>query len=204
MKLRNIGFALTLSLFSASVFAYGTGYSSFPLSVERKLLSTELTGVTSTGGGMGVQARYTQKASDQLTFDAGLGMGSGERSGRIFTNADFEIFPDYMRQPRVAVRAGFEFAKEFGATRNILSVAPMVSKGFAFWGQEAFPFVSLPIGMNLNSDTKTYESTISLNSGINGHVPVEGYQNLIASAEVQLGLKDSFTAVLVGLSYPLD
>ena len=204
MKLHNIVFAFILSGFSASAFAYGTGYSSFPLSVEKKMLSTEITGVTSTGGGMGVQARYTQKASDQLSFDAGLGMGSGERSGRIFGNADFEIFPDYMRQPRVAVRAGYEFAKEFGATRNILSVAPMVSKGFAFWGQEAFPFVSLPIGMNLNSDTKTYESMISLNTGINGHLPIEGYQNLIGSAEVQLGLKDSFTAILVGLSYPLQ
>ncbi len=204
MKLHNIAFALILSGFSATAFAYGTGYSSFPLSVEKKMLSTEITGVTSTGGGMGVQARYTQKASEQLSFDAGLGMGSGERSGRVFGNADFEIFPDYMRQPRVAVRAGYEFAKEFGASRNILSVAPMVSKGFAFWGQEAFPFVSLPIGMNLNSDTKTYESTISLNTGINGHLPIEGYQNLIGSAEIQLGLKDSFTAVLVGLSYPLQ
>lgn len=204
MKLRNIALALSLSALTSTAWAYGTGYSSFPLSVEKRMLSTEITGVTSTGGGMGVQARYTQKASEQVTFDAGLGMGSGERSGRLFTNADFEIFPDYMRQPRVAIRAGFEYAKEFDTSRNIFSIAPMVSKGFAFWGSEAFPFVSIPVGMNLNSDNKTYESTISLNTGINGHLPVEGYQNLIGSAEIQLGLKDSFTAVLFGLSYPLN
>ena len=204
MKLRNIALILSLSALSSTAWAYGTGYSSFPLSIEKRMLSTEVTGVTSSGGGMGVQARYTQKANEQLTVDAGLGMGSGERSGRLFTNADFEIFPDYMRQPRVALRAGFEYAKEFGAAKNILSIAPMVSKGLAISGREAFPFVSLPVAMNLNTDTKTYESTISLNTGINGHLPFEGYQNLIGSAEIQVGLKDSFTGVLVGLSYPLN
>lgn len=204
MKLRNLAFALTSFTLASSAWAYGTGYSSFPLSVEKRILSTEITGITSSGGGMGVQARYTQKANEQLSFDAGLGMSSGERNGRLFANADFEIFPDYMRQPRIAVRAGFEHAKEFENSRNIFSVGPMVSKGFSFWGNEAFPFVSLPIGMNLNSDSKTYESTISLNTGINGHLPIEGYQNLIGSAEMQVGLKDSFTAVFFGVSYPLN
>ena len=204
MKIRNIGIALATFSLASSVWAYGTGYSSFPLSIEKKLLSTEITGITSTGGGLGVQARYTQKASDQVSFDAGLGMAGGDRNGRLFANADFEIFPDYMRQPRVALRAGFEHAKEFENNRNIFSIAPMVSKGFSFWGNEAFPFVSLPIGMNLNSDTKTYESMISLNAGINGHLPIEGYQNLIGSAEMQVGLKDSFTALFFGVSYPIN
>lgn len=204
MKLRNIALTLTTFAITSTAWAYGTGYSSFPLSVEKKLLSTEMTGVTSTGGGVGVQARYTQKLNEQLSFDAGLGMAAGERNGRLFTNADFEIFPDYMRQPRVALRAGFEHAQEFDSSRNIFSIGPTVSKGFAFWGNEAFPFISLPIGVNLNSDSKTYESTISVNTGINGHLPIEGYQNLIGSAEMQVGLKDSFTAFFVGVSYPLN
>ncbi|MBH48317.1 MAG: hypothetical protein CME71_09135, partial [Halobacteriovorax sp.] len=67
MKLRNIALILSLSALSSTAWAYGTGYSSFPLSIEKRMLSTEVTGVTSTGGGMGVQARYTQKANEQLT-----------------------------------------------------------------------------------------------------------------------------------------
>lgn len=204
MNLIKIVLAFTSLTLSASAWAYGTGYSSFPLSVEKKLLSTEITGITSNGGGLGVQARYTQKATEELSFDAGIGMAAGERNGRLFTNADFQIFPDYMRQPRVALRAGFEHAQEFDSTRNIFSIAPTVSKGFAFWGNEAFPFISLPIGVNLNSDSKTYDTAISVNTGINGHLPIEGYQNLIGSAEMQVGLKDSFTAVFFGVSYPLN
>jgi hypothetical protein len=206
MKLRNmIAFTMTsFAAFSGSAWAYGTGYSSFPLSLEKRLLSTEITGITSTGGGLGVQARYTQKANEQLSFDAGIGMGAGERTGRLFGNADFEIFPDYMKQPRVAIRAGYEYAKEFDDGRNIFTVAPTVSKGFSFWGNEAFPFVSLPVGMNLNGDTKTYESTVAMNAGITGHLPIDGYQNLIGLAEMQVGLKDSFTALFFGVSYPLN
>ncbi len=204
MNLSKIFVSLSVVVMSGSAWAYGTGYSSFPLSLEKRLIATEITGITSNGGGLGVQARYTQKANEQLSFDAGLGMGAGERSGRIFANADYEIFPDYMRQPRFAVRAGYEYAKEFDSSRNIFSVAPTVSKGFSFWGNEAFPFVSLPIGMNLNTSSKTYESSLAFNTGITGHLPMDGYQDWIGSAEMQIDLKDSFTAVFFGISYPIN
>ena len=36
---------------------------------DKKLISTEFTGVTSTGGGVGVQARYTQKLNKLTTLD---------------------------------------------------------------------------------------------------------------------------------------
>ena len=35
--------------------------------------------------------------------------------------------PDYEKQPRIAVRGSFEFAKEFGVARNTLALAPNTS-----------------------------------------------------------------------------
>ena len=43
--------SLSLLLTSSLVWSYGTGYSSHPLWTDQHILSGEVTGVTSTGGG---------------------------------------------------------------------------------------------------------------------------------------------------------
>lgn len=184
--------------------AYGTGYVTYPLMPMKRIISTEFTGIASNGGGIGVQGRFTQKLNEKMILDAGIGMAGGERDSRFFVGADYELFPDYMKQPRVSVKVNYENAKEFDVRRNIFTIAPTVSKGFSFWGNEAYPFFSLPIGMNLNGDTKTYESQVNANLGITGNLPIEGYRNLMGSFETTIDVKDSFTAFFVGISYPLN
>ncbi|WP_372655907.1 hypothetical protein [Halobacteriovorax sp.] len=192
------------TLLTTNAWALGTGVSSYPMMTGKKLISSEVLGVTSSGGGIGAQVRYSQKLAKKLVFDAGLGISGGEMTNRFFTGVDYEIYPDYYKQPKVSVKTTLEMAKEFEVSRTKLSLAPTVSKGFSFWGKEAYPYFSMPIGLSLDGDTKTYESTISANLGINGNIPVEEYKHLQGSAEIQVGLKDSFTSILVGLSYPLQ
>ncbi|MDD0854271.1 hypothetical protein HBN50_14250 [Halobacteriovorax sp. GB3] len=189
---------------SASSLAVGMGYSTFPLMSNTKMLSTEATGITSSGGGVGAQVRYTYKMNQMLTFDGGLALNGGERDGSIFASADYEIFPDFMNQPRVSLKAQFENSKEFETRKNSFTFAPQVSKGFSFWGKEAYPYASLPLGLKLDTKEKSYESTLSANVGINGHLPIEGYQHLLGNAEVQVDLKDSFTAFVFGVSFPIN
>lgn len=193
-----------LTFFSSQVYAYGTGYSTFPMMTDKKLVSAEMTGITSTGGGVGAQVRYSQKLNSALLIDAGLGIAGGERTNRIFAGADYELFPDYMNQPRISVKTSFSNASEFGVRRNILSVAPTVSKGFSFWGEEAFPFISLPVGLSLDSDSKTYESIISVGLGVTGHLPIEGYRHLTGVFEGIIGLKDSYSGLFAGISFPIE
>ncbi len=195
---------LAVSLYSASIFAYGIGYTTHPMPEGQKSISTEMTGITSGDGGMGLQVRYTQKLNKMLSVDAGLGISGGDREQRFFVGADYEIFPDYLRQPRFSLKTNIERADEFGNTFTVISAAPTLSKGFNFWGKEAFPYVALPVGLSLNGDNSTYESVASLNTGINGQLPIEGYTHLNANVELQVGLKDSFTAVLVGLAFPMN
>lgn len=204
MKKTKIVSIATCLMAATQAFGVGMGYSSFPLMSDKRLISTEATGVVSEGGGVGAQVRYTYKMNQMLTLDAGLGLSGGQRDGRIFVSSDYELFPDFMDQPRVSVKTSFENTKEFGVRKNIFSVAPMVSKGFNFWGKEAFPYLSLPVGLSLNSSEKSYSSTMSANVGINGNIPVEGYQHLMGMAEVQVDLKDSYTAFVFGVSFPMN
>ncbi len=197
---------MTIGGLTSKAHAYGTGISSFPLEVETKLISAELTGITSTGGGLGMQARFTQKINEKGTIDAGLGISGGERSARLFAGYDIEIFPDYENQPRTSLKAFIENSKEFNARRNILGLAPTFSKGFTFWGKEAFPYISIPYGISLNGSSSTYNTTLSANIGISGVIPADvgPEKQLTANAEAIVGLKDSFSGVFFGVAYPIE
>ncbi len=197
--------AMTVGL-SQKAYAYGTGISTFPLEVESKFVSAEFTGITSSGGGMGLQTRFTQKLSQAGTIDAGLGISGGERSARLFAGYDYELFPDYENQPRTSIKAFVENSKEFNSRRNILGLAPTVSKGFSFWGKEAFPYLSLPYGISLDGKNNSYKTTLSANVGISGIVPADvgPDKQLTANAEAIVSLKNSFSGVFFGVAYPIE
>jgi hypothetical protein len=193
-----------LLLFSSSVWGYGVGYSSFPLMQDRKLISAEATGIFANGSGLGMQVRYTHKVNKRTILDAGVGVSGGDRSGRLFVGADYEIFPDYNQQPRFSLKLNMENALEFEARHNIISLAPTLSKGFSFWGHEGFPFVSLPMGVNLKGENNTYKTVVSLAMGITGQVPIEGYTQLTANLEANINLRNNYSALFFGISYPLE
>ena len=199
--------SLSLTFGPSAVFGYGMGISTFPLEQDRKVISAEVTGIVSDGGGLGLQARYTQKLNQSSTVDAGLGISGGERSARLFAGYDYEIFPDYDIQPRTSLKAFIENSKEFGTRKNILGIAPSISKGFSFWGNEAFPYLSLPYGISLDGKRNQYETTLSANIGISGTITSEYLTTnrpVTANAEMIVGLKDSFTAVFFGFGYPIE
>ncbi|MBC7714581.1 MAG: hypothetical protein H7177_14640 [Rhizobacter sp.] len=202
-----LGLVMSLGLGSTAAFGYGMGISTFPLQEDKKVLSAEVTGIVHNGSGVGLQARYTQKLTSTSTVDAGLGIAAGERSARLFAGYDYELFPDYDVQPRTSLKAFIENSKEFGTRRNIVGVAPTVSKGFDFWGHEAFPYLSLPYGISLDGKRNSYETTLSANLGISGTIAPEYSMTskpVTANAEVIVGLKDSFSGVFVGFGYPLE
>lgn len=185
-------------------YGFGTGVSTYPIMLDKKFISGEFTGITSTGGGVGVQGRYTQRLNSKTIIDAGIGMSGGERTSRLFAGADFELYPDYQNQPRVSVKTTFENAEEFDVRRNTIGVAPTVSKGFSFWGHEAYPFVTLPYRVSLDADNNTYQTQANLSLGITGALPFEGYKHLTGTLEAAVKLKDSYSGIFMGISYPIN
>ena len=204
MKLFGLLSALGLVLMSTNAWSYGTGISSYPIMLQQRFISAEFTGITSTGGGVGVQGRYTQKFNTNMIFDGGIGMGGGDRSSRIFAGVDFELYPDYQKQPRISVKGTINNAKEGDSRKTSLGVAPTFSKGFSFWGHEAYPFVAIPFNVSLDSNNSTYNTNANLNIGIAGAVPVDGFKHLTATFEGTINIKDSYTGLFLGVAYPFN
>jgi hypothetical protein len=199
-----LAFGFSMALFSSNVFAYGVGISTFPMMTDKKFLTTEFTGIMNEGGGVGLQARYSQKMNHALMLEAGAGLGGGERSNRFFVGADYELFPDYMNQPRISMKTSLSNAREFDVRRNVLSVAPTISKGFSFWGEEAYPFLSIPMGLSLESGSKTYETVAAMSMGITGHLPIDGYREWTGNLEGTVNLRNSYSGIFFGISYPIN
>ena len=193
-----------LLIFSLKTWGYGTGPITYPMLTNKKLISTELAGILNNGKGLGIQGRYTNKINRKSIVDMGIGFGGGDRTSRIFANIDYELYPDYRGQPRISTKIGLENAQEFNRRKNILHFTPIISKGFNFWGKEAFPFMAFPAGINLDKEAKTYETMLAFSLGINGKIPIEEYSHLTASLEAQLNIKDSFSAIILALSFPVD
>jgi hypothetical protein len=196
--------AIFLILFSTQSWSSGVGLSSYPLMIDKKFVSLEMTGNLSSDGGFGIQGRYTQKLHSKMALDAGIGISGGKRSGRIFAGLDYEFFPDYMKQPRFSVKAMLQNVKEGINRKNVFGITPIFSKGFSFWGYEGFPYASIPLAISLDSAEKSYETVANISLGIAGKIPFSGYSHLTANLEGMLNVKDSYSGLFFGLAFPMN
>lgn len=200
--MKNLALALTL-LVSGLTHASSIGLSSHPYSNQEKVVTTEFNSFMSNGAGMGMMAKYYQNIDNKMNFDAGIGFASGSRANMITAGFDYELFPDYSTQPRLSLKSLLESTGFDGDRINSLGVAPTLSKGFSFWGKEAFPFVAIPVKLNLNDDEGTYETALSLTTGISGNLPIDGLERLVGNIEANFDLRNSYTALVLGVSVPL-
>jgi hypothetical protein len=202
--MKRLSIALSALFLSGAAMATTIGMSTHPFSVKKQVITTEFTSYNSNGAGAGINARYLNKLSEKVNFDAGFGISDGDRASRLFAGFDYELFPDYGRQPRTSLKGLLETADFDGDRINSVGVAPTVSKGFAFWGREAFPFLSLPTKIGLNADNNTYETQVAIAAGITGILPIGGYNNLLGNIETNFSLRNSYTSIVMGISLPLQ
>ena len=64
--------------------------------------------------------------------------------------------------------------------------------------------MALPLGIGLNTDDKKYHTRVNAALGINGHIPLEGYKKLVGQIEAQIDLRNTYSGIFLGMSYPLD
>ena len=204
MRFKQFVSIVTAFVFSTPMFAFSvTGYSNYPLNKRDKLIGIEATGVTSEGGGIGLQSRFTYKPSRKIVLDMGLGTSTGERDGRIFANTEYEIYPDYIRQPKFSLQVGLQNNNEYNVRKTKLLFSPILSKGFSIRNQEIFPFLAVPTGIALENDSKTYQSFMNINAGLTGKLPFRGYEHLLGTIEGSINLRNSYSGILIGISYPM-
>ena len=195
---------LGLTIFTMSASASTIGVSAHPFTMKKHIFTTEVGSYLTNGTGTGITAKYFQRVNDRVNFDAGFGITDGDRASRMFMGADVEMTPDYGRQPRFSVKGSLETEKIDGERINSFGAAPTISKGFSFWGNEAFPFVSLPVKISLNDSTSEYETVTALATGITGRLPVAGMRDLTGNVEANFSLRNGYTALVMGLSLPIQ
>ena len=203
MKMIKLGIILFSLFTSYKIYAYGSGASSYPLPLGKKLLTAEFLGITSSGGGMGLQVRFAKKLRSNFLLEGGMGISGGNRSSRIFLGGDWEIYPDHGYQPRFSLRGRVSNAKEFGVRQNRISIAPSLGKAVVLKGRSFYPYLSFPCSISFAGD-KTYNTTLGTNLGLVGNLPFRRYEHIVANIEASVGIRNSFAGFVAGLSWPME
>ncbi|MBL7663648.1 MAG: hypothetical protein JNM93_00830 [Bacteriovoracaceae bacterium] len=202
--MKNILIVLAM-LFSLRAFAQNIGVSTHPFSLKSSVINAELANNTSNGTGTGVNLRYYNRLADDVNMDVGYGVNSGDRENRFFLGTDYRLFPDYGYQPRISVKGMYSYGKEFDQKLHRIGFAPTISKGFNVNGNEVFPFVAIPLQLQLNSTANNYQTVNTLALGVTGRIQLDNSSDvIIANLETQFNLRNSYNAIVLGISVPLN
>lgn len=167
---------LFLSFFvTAPLFASVMGVSTHPLNEEARVLSAEMTGYMSQRNEMGAGLRYTQEVSRYRRLDFSVAGGQDSRGLIAGGGMDFELLSEDVNQPRVSIKPFIQHQKFESMNSNLLGAAPSIRKGFAVAGQEFFPYLALPTGIKIDSDTEEFDYYASMSFGMS--MPFPGAHN---------------------------
>lgn len=162
-------------LLSLSSFASVVGISTHPLNEKGRVLSAEVTGYMSQRNEMGAGLRYTQETSTGKIFDVTASGGQDSRGMTLGGGVDFTILREDVSQPRVSVKPYMQFQKFESESSTLVGFAPTIRKGFSANGQEFFPYLAIPSGMKIDSETDEFVFYSSLTVGAS--MPFPGAQN---------------------------
>lgn len=206
MKKTNLMALVASTLISTQVFAYGLGLSTHPFEEGKKVITTEATGTlaNNSGSGGGIQARYYQRVGRDLNVDGGFGVSSSTAARALFVGTDYTFFPDYGNQPRLSLKGTMANVREQDEAKNNLGLTPTVSKGFNLSGHEIFPFLAVPMHVSLDWNDNQYKGASALAMGLTSQIPFDGFEKLTANLEANLNLKNSYSGLFFGVSYPLN
>lgn len=194
MKTIIILFSLLLSLPSKASIV---GISSHPLNEQAKVLSAEMTGYMSQRNEMGMGLRYTQEVSRYRIFDVTASGAQESRGLTMGAGVDFELLSEDVSRPRLSVKPYVQYQKFDAESSNLVGIAPMMRKGFSVNGQEFFPYLALPSGLKIDSDTDEFVYYASMTVGTS--MPFPGNDNFLLSLEgnTNMGASSDYLGCLV-------
>jgi hypothetical protein len=120
--------------------------------------------VTSNGGGLGANLRYTQGVSELNNAFALVGTGTNVRGFRIGGGMTFDFIPDVDSQPGIGVGLqGIYYRYKYSVGKLETSVVPYIHKQFSNGkGSSIEPFFSLPFGPAFRSGSYDWISQVVL------------------------------------------
>jgi hypothetical protein len=183
-KILFISFFLSLSAKASIV-----GITTHPLDDEARLLSAEMTGYMSNRNEMGAGLRYTQEVARGRILDITASGGQDSRGLTTGAGMDFEILREDVSQPRISIKPYAQFQKLEDQSSHLMGAAPTIRKGISINGQEIFPYLAIPSGLKISSDTNDFvyyaSMTVGASMALNNKVLLsfEGNKNMGASSD---------------------
>lgn len=169
------------------------GISNYPLNEKGRVLSAEMTGYMSQRQEMGAGLRYTQEVERHRVLDITASGGQNSRGLILGGGMDFEILSEDISQPRVSIKPYFQHQKYETKNSSLVGAAPSIRKGFSLNGQEIFPYLALPSGIKIDSESDEFVYYASMSLGASMPFPganndkillsVEGNKNMGASSD---------------------
>jgi hypothetical protein len=172
-----------LAAFSASSFASVVGISTHPMNDEGRVISAEMTGYMSERNEMGAGLRYTQEVNHGRIFDISVAGGQDSRGFTLNSGLDIELLREDISQPRVSLKPYFQYQKFESNTYTFVGGAPMIRKGFSVNGQEVFPYLAIPTGLKIDSNTDEFAYYASMTLGASMPFPGANNDKVLLSIE---------------------
>lgn len=190
---------ITFILFVVSTqsFASIVGVTSHPLNDEARVLSAEMTGYMSQRNEMGAGVRYTQGFNGNL-LDVSAAGGQDSRGMILGAGMDLEVLREDINQPRVSIKPYAQQVTFEGESSTLIGAAPSLRKGIATMGREIFPYLALPNGVKIESESQEFVFYSSLTFGASMALP-DSQERLVISLEANknLGASSDYVGALI-------
>jgi hypothetical protein len=182
-----------------SAHANIVGISTHPLNSEGKVLSAEMTGYMSERNEIGAGLRYTQEVDRYKVFDFTAGGGQDSRGLNLGMGMDFELLSEDISQPRISIKPFFQHQRFDDTSSSLIGAAPTLRKGLSISGQEFFPYLAIPTGIKVDSETEEFVYLASLTLGASMPFPGANNDKILLSVEgnKSMGASSDYIGCLV-------
>jgi hypothetical protein len=189
-----------LSLFiSHTSFAQSVTGLTFVPQGEKFAVGGELGYDFSPNSGAGLALRGQKQVIPEVLLEGGAAISGGKRERNLFLSLAKTFYPDYGWQPALTLKGGVEFSHFDDENFNLLSLAPIFSKGVKVVEQELYLFAGLPARLIVGDDHRQDSRfSLGINTGASG--PLKFWQqDLFGTVELYFNARKSYNSVTFGL-----
>lgn len=191
---------LTIQSLNTPTFAQSVTGLTFVPQADQWVAGAELGYDFSPSSGAGIGARAQKQIIPEVQLEGGAALGGGRRESNIFLSLAKTFYPDYGWQPALTLKGGVEFSSIDDDSYNILTLAPIFSKGIKVVNQELYMFAGLPARLIVGDD-HSQDSRFSLGINAGTTAPLKFWkEDLYGVVEFYFNARKSYNSLTFGLA----
>jgi hypothetical protein len=150
--------------------------------------------------GRELELELKSKLSLKCNLRVGAALGGGRRESNIFLSLAKTFYPDYGWQPALTLKGGVEFSRIDDDSFNIITLAPIFSKGVRVVQQDLYVFAGLPSRLIVGDD-HSQDSRFSLGINTGATAPLKFWkEDLFGVVEFYFNARKSYNSLTFGFA----